>query len=116
MGPASLKLRVRRGPRKKRLFRPHFGSFEIDPRAIEVPRWQPLRGGPSNRSVFEDDQVQFGGLLAQRDERLVRRRFMPAGFDGSPDRVQVEAALERIAHRMLIQREWDREEMRTSSR
>lgn len=30
------------------------------------------------------------------------------GFTGRPDRVAVEAALERIAHRMLIQREWDR--------
>ena len=36
-----------------------------------------------------------------------------AGFDGRPDRAQVEAALERIAHRILVQREWDREEMRT---
>ena len=29
-------------------------------------------------------------------------------FTGRPDRVAVEAALERIVHRMLIQREWDR--------
>jgi len=36
-----------------------------------------------------------------------------AGFDGRPDRAPVEAALERIAHRILVQREWDREEMRT---
>ncbi|MEV3905695.1 MDR family MFS transporter [Mycobacterium sp. NPDC050551] len=27
-------------------------------------------------------------------------------FEGRPDRLQVEAALERIAHRMLVQREW----------
>ncbi|OBE92885.1 MFS transporter [Mycolicibacterium elephantis] len=30
-------------------------------------------------------------------------------FEGRPDRAQVEAALERIAHRMLVQRDWDRE-------
>lgn len=30
-------------------------------------------------------------------------------FEGRPDRGQVEAALERIAHRMLVQREWDDE-------
>ena len=28
-------------------------------------------------------------------------------FDGRPDRAQVEAALERIAHRWLMQRDWD---------
>jgi hypothetical protein len=27
-------------------------------------------------------------------------------FQGRPDRLQVEAALERIAHRMLVQRDW----------
>ncbi|TFV58051.1 DHA2 family efflux MFS transporter permease subunit [Mycobacterium sp. PS03-16] len=30
-------------------------------------------------------------------------------FEGRPDRLQVEAALERIAHRMLVQRDWDDE-------
>ncbi|MGV0717614.1 MDR family MFS transporter [Mycolicibacterium sp. XJ662] len=30
-------------------------------------------------------------------------------FEGRPDHVQVEAALERIAHRVLAQREWDDE-------
>jgi EmrB/QacA subfamily drug resistance transporter len=28
-------------------------------------------------------------------------------FEGRPDRLQVEAALERIAHRVLVQRDWD---------
>ena len=27
-------------------------------------------------------------------------------FEGRPDREQVEAALERIAHRVLVQRDW----------
>lgn len=31
-------------------------------------------------------------------------------FEGRPDRAQGEAALERIAHRMLVQRDWDREQ------
>ena len=34
-------------------------------------------------------------------------------FEGRPDREQVEAALERIAHRVLVQRDWtdDRAEL-----
>ncbi len=44
--------------------------------------------------------------------RIQRKLDASAGFQGRPDRVQVEAALERIAHRLLVQREWDREEMR----
>jgi len=28
-------------------------------------------------------------------------------FDGRPDRVEVSDALERIAHRVLVQRDWD---------
>lgn len=44
--------------------------------------------------------------------RLQRKLDTSEGFEGRPDRVQVEAALERIAHRLLVQREWDRDEMR----
>ena len=47
--------------------------------------------------------------------RIQHQLGTSAAFPGSPDRVQVEAALERIAHRMLVQREWDREEMRAPS-
>lgn len=39
---------------------------------------------------------------------IVRKLDGSPGFTGRPDRVAVEAALERIAHRMLLQREWDR--------
>lgn len=38
-------------------------------------------------------------------------------FEGRPDRVQVEAALERIAHRVLVQRDWheDQQQMAAAS-
>jgi hypothetical protein len=38
---------------------------------------------------------------------LTDRLEQSQAFDGRPDRQQVEAALERIAHRMLAQRDWD---------
>ncbi|MCB0924117.1 MAG: MFS transporter [Mycobacterium sp.] len=36
--------------------------------------------------------------------RIVHRLAVSESFEGRPDRVQVEAALERIAHRLLVQR------------
>jgi len=39
---------------------------------------------------------------------IVHRLEKSPGFGGRTDRVAVEAALERIAHRMLVQQEWDR--------
>jgi EmrB/QacA subfamily drug resistance transporter len=39
--------------------------------------------------------------------RIVDRLAASPTFEGRPDREQVEAALERIAHRMLVQRDWD---------
>lgn len=39
--------------------------------------------------------------------RIVGKLATSPTFEGSPDRVQVEAALDRIAHRMLAQRNWD---------
>ena len=44
--------------------------------------------------------------------KIVHKLAKSTDFEGRPDRVEVEAALERIAHRMLVQREWDRDEMR----
>ena len=38
--------------------------------------------------------------------RIVDKLATSSSFEGRPDRVQVEAALERIAHRMLVQRDW----------
>jgi hypothetical protein len=39
---------------------------------------------------------------------IVHKLDASPSFAWRPDRVAVEAALERIAHRMLVQREWDR--------
>ena len=41
--------------------------------------------------------------------RIVEKLASSPTFEGRPDRVQVEAALERIAHRVLVQRDWDEE-------
>jgi len=41
-------------------------------------------------------------LLAWITDKLSRS----PGFEGRPDRGQVEAALQRIAHRVLAQRDW----------
>ena len=39
--------------------------------------------------------------------RIVDKLARSPTFEGRPDRVQVEAALERITHRILVQRDWD---------
>ncbi len=39
--------------------------------------------------------------------RIVDKLATSPTFEGRPDRQQVEAALERIAHRVLVQRDWD---------
>ncbi|OBG14502.1 MFS transporter [Mycolicibacterium celeriflavum] len=38
--------------------------------------------------------------------RIVEKLATSPSFEGRPDRLQVEAALERIAHRILVQRDW----------
>lgn len=45
--------------------------------------------------------------------RITEKLSKSPAFEGRPDRAAVEAALERIAHRMLVQRDWDddREEL-----
>jgi EmrB/QacA subfamily drug resistance transporter len=40
-------------------------------------------------------------------EWIVERLTRSGAFDGRPDRVEVEAALERIAYRVLAQRDWN---------
>ncbi|HZA09982.1 MDR family MFS transporter [Mycobacterium sp.] len=49
---------------------------------------------------------------------IVDKLAQSAAFDGRPDREQVEAALERIAHRVLVQRDWteDRPELVSAGR
>ena len=39
--------------------------------------------------------------------RIIDKLATTPGLEGRPDREQVEAALERIAHRVLVQRDWD---------
>jgi EmrB/QacA subfamily drug resistance transporter len=41
--------------------------------------------------------------------RIVEKLATSPTFEGRPDRAAVEAALERIAHRVLVQRDWDDE-------
>ncbi|MCV7279039.1 MFS transporter [Mycolicibacterium flavescens] len=38
--------------------------------------------------------------------RIIEKLSASPSFEGRPDQLQVEAALERIAHRMLVQRDW----------
>ena len=38
--------------------------------------------------------------------RIIDKLATSPTFEGRPDRLQVEAALERIAHRVLVQRDW----------
>jgi hypothetical protein len=41
--------------------------------------------------------------------RIIDKLETSSSFEGRPDRDEVEAALERIAHRFLVQRDWDDE-------
>jgi hypothetical protein len=43
--------------------------------------------------------------------RILEKLAADPYFEGRPDREQVEAALERIAHRMLVQRDWDEQKL-----
>ncbi len=43
--------------------------------------------------------------------RIVDKLATSPTFEGRPDREQVEAALERIAHRVLVQRDWNDDRM-----
>jgi MFS family permease len=49
---------------------------------------------------------QVDAISAAIVGRIVDKLAKSSSFEGRPDRLQVEAALERIAHRMLVQREW----------
>ena len=52
---------------------------------------------------------QVEAISAALVSRMVDKLAQSATFEGRPDRDQVEAALERIAHRMLVQRDWSDE-------
>ncbi len=59
---------------------------------------------------------QVDAISALIVERIVEKLASSPSFEGRPDRSEVEAALERIAHRMLVQRDWtdDRAELVSS--
>ncbi len=59
---------------------------------------------------------QVDEVVAAIADRIAHRLARSTDFAGRPDRLQVEAALERIAQRMLVQREWSPDEMRTPAR
>jgi MFS family permease len=49
---------------------------------------------------------QVEGVSAALVGRIVDKLGESASYEGRPDRAQVEAALERIAHRIVVQRDW----------
>ncbi len=49
---------------------------------------------------------QVDAISAAIVGRIVDKLATSSSFEGRADRLQVEAALERIAHRMLVQRDW----------
>ena len=49
---------------------------------------------------------QVDAISAAIVGRIVDKLATSSSFAGRPDRLQVEAALERIAHRILVQRDW----------
>jgi EmrB/QacA subfamily drug resistance transporter len=59
---------------------------------------------------------QVNTLSAAIVGRIVDKLAQSPSFEGRPDRVQVDVALERIAHRMLVQRDWtdDTKELATA--
>jgi len=58
-------------------------------------------------------QVDFVSTLLQ--EWIVDKLARSPNFQGSPDRAQVEAALNRIAHRIVVQPDWGEDRRRLST-
>jgi hypothetical protein len=56
-------------------------------------------------------QVDFVSTLLQ--EWIIDKLTRSPSFQGRPDRAQVEAALNRIAHRIVAQRDWHEERPRS---
>jgi hypothetical protein len=52
---------------------------------------------------------QVDAVLSVLINRMIEKLASSPTFEGRPDRAAVEAALERIAHRVLVQRDWDDE-------
>ncbi|WP_299559142.1 MDR family MFS transporter [uncultured Mycolicibacterium sp.] len=58
---------------------------------------------------------QVEAVIAALVGRIVDRLAASPSFEGRPDRAEVEAALERIAHRMVLQRDWYDDEARPNT-
>ncbi|ULE32377.1 MDR family MFS transporter [Mycobacterium sp. IDR2000157661] len=56
--------------------------------------------------LTQDGKRRVDAISAAIVNRIVEKLATSPTFEGRPDRLQVEAALERIAHRMLVQRDW----------
>ena len=56
---------------------------------------------------------QVDAASAALVSRIVEKLSSSPTFEGRPDRDDVEAALERIAQRLLVQRDWDDDRRRT---
>ena len=74
----------------------------------------------SNRTGFAGAgsyiaRVTIKGLIRDDEERVKQldKLAQSSTYEGRPDHLEVQAALERIAHRVLVQRDWndDRELM-----
>ncbi|AMO61230.1 EmrB/QacA subfamily drug resistance transporter [Mycolicibacterium phlei] len=59
--------------------------------------------------LTQDGIREVGAISAAIVGRIVDKLASSPDFEGRPDRAEVEAALERIAHRMLVQRDWNDE-------
>jgi hypothetical protein len=57
--------------------------------------------------LTQSGMKQVDAVSAAIVGKLVDKLARSPEFEGRPDREQVEAAFERIAHRMLVQRGWE---------
>jgi len=83
------------------------------PREVIEPTFERLAG--CGYALRTGDQLwltqagakQVDAVSSALISRIVEKLAKSPTFEGRPDREQVEAALERIAHRVLVQRDWD---------
>lgn len=65
------------------------------------------RGGDGRLWLTQAGVKEVDGASSAIAAKIVDKLARSPTFEGRPDREQVEAALERIGHRMLVQRGWD---------
>lgn len=63
-------------------------------------------GGGGKLWLTQAGMKQVDAISSLIVRRIVDKLAMSSSFEGRPDGDQVEAALERIVHRMLVQRNW----------